>query len=267
VARAVAESELPSALDQFAEIERRLQGPGFAVFLDYDGTLTPIAARPELAVLGTEARDAVARLAEVVPVAVVTGRALKDVRERVGLEGIYYAGNHGFEIEGPGVRHHRAPELRQTFDELAARLSATAANTPGCTLEAKGYSVAVHYRGCEPAAVAALRTAVEAAVEGHDEVRLGHGKKVFELRPTLPWNKGEAVRWLIEDLGRRGPAPKPVFVGDDRTDEDALVVVRDQGVGVFVGTPGWDTAALYGVKDTQEVTILLTRLTEFARQA
>lgn len=260
MARVLASAELPSALEHWAEIERQLDAPNVAAFFDYDGTLTPIAPRPELAVLSPEVRSLLSALAKTMPVAVVTGRSLSDVKQLVGLDQLYYAGNHGFEIEGPDVSHREAPGLRTTFDTLARQLQPTVDATPGSSLEAKGFSVAVHYRQTDDAHVPALRDAVEQAVDGHDEVRLGHGKKVFELRPTLDWHKGAAVRWLVEHLGNDDSLPKPLFIGDDRTDEDALAYVRDLGVGVFVGTPGWDTAAHYGLRDTDEVKTLLIRL-------
>ena len=95
----------------------------------------------------------------------------------------------------------------------------------------------------------------------HPTLRKGTGKKVFELRPTLDWHKGAAVRWLTEHVAEtRGEKPIALFLGDDLTDEDAQVQVRDQGVGIFVGTPLWDSAARFSLRDPAAVGTFLRRL-------
>nr|NIP73230.1 trehalose-phosphatase [Gammaproteobacteria bacterium]NIR30345.1 trehalose-phosphatase [Gammaproteobacteria bacterium]NIR98189.1 trehalose-phosphatase [Gammaproteobacteria bacterium]NIT63856.1 trehalose-phosphatase [Gammaproteobacteria bacterium]NIV20860.1 trehalose-phosphatase [Gammaproteobacteria bacterium] len=95
---------LPSALERLDEIAERMRDKRPCLFLDYDGTLTPIVARPELAVLSEALRDTLRRLARRAMVAVISGRDLQDVRERVGLSELYYAGSHGFDIAGPAGR-------------------------------------------------------------------------------------------------------------------------------------------------------------------
>jgi len=235
------------------------------VFLDYDGTLTPIQARPQDALIAPSMREAVGALAERCFVAVVTGRGLADVRALVGLPGLVYAANHGLEIEGPDFAYEPDPGLRPTFEALRPRVDALVEGIDGVVVEHKGLSVAVHYRLAPAERVPELEAGLDGLLAEHDSLRKGTGKKVFELRPSIDWHKGAAVRWLCERLAATGPGrPVPLMLGDDRTDEDALMAVRDEGVGIFVGQPQWETAARYGVEDPAAVEVLLRRLAEEA---
>ncbi|HTQ76409.1 MAG TPA: trehalose-phosphatase, partial [Burkholderiales bacterium] len=150
------------ALQRLPELARRAAARPLALFLDYDGTLTPIVERPEDAVLGEEMRAALRRVAQRHFVAVVSGRDLPDVRARVGIEGLHYAGCHGFEIAGPGGgRVHEAaaaaaPQLAAAADEVANAVRGLA----GVQLERKRFTLAVHYRRAREADVPAVRDAV-----------------------------------------------------------------------------------------------------------
>ena len=240
-----------------SDLVQRLAATSFALFLDYDGTLTPIAPRPELARLDPRQRDRVRAAAARHPVAIVTGRAMADIRALVGLPGLHYAANHGFEITGPNVAFEVDPELRGLFELVAADLAPRLAGIPGVAFESKGYSVAVHFRLTPDEYVPAIEAAVDAVIATTDGVRKGEGKRVLEIRPAIAWNKGSAVRWLFERFG----AAVPLYLGDDRTDEDAFAVVRELGgVGIFVGTAARPTAATHSLPDPEAVGLLLERL-------
>lgn len=244
-------------LDHWDEVSSRIGGRSLAVFLDYDGTLAAIAPRPELATLDEAQRGRLQRLARRRPVAIVTGRALADARALVGLPEVYYATNHGFQIHGPDVDFEVAPELRGTFEAVADDLRARVGHVPGVVLESKGYAVALHYRLVAPDRVAELETAVDAVIAAHEGVRKTTGKRVFEVRPVRQWHKGSAVQWLMRRFG----VDTAVYVGDDRTDEDALAVVRELGgIAIMVGEPPWQTAAEYGLADPHDVGRLLDAL-------
>jgi trehalose-phosphatase len=239
------------------EIVERLSGTSFALFLDYDGTLTPIASRPELATLDEDQRARVRAVAARHPVAIVTGRGMADIRKLVGLPVLHYAANHGFEITGPNVAFEVDPELRRTFELVAGALEQRVSAIPGVALESKGYSVAVHYRLTPDDRVPEIESAVDAVIAANDGVRKGTGKRVFEIRPTLPWHKGSAVEWLFDRFG----ATVPIYIGDDRTDEDAFTVVRRRnGLAIFVGDPTWPTTATHRLADPDAVGTLLDRL-------
>ena len=255
-----AEWTIPSALTDFHDIEKALESRQPAVFLDYDGTLTPIVDTPAQAVLSEEMRDTVRRLGERCPTAVVSGRAREDVRERVGLDNLFYAGTHGFEIVGPpgsGIHHLVGQEFLPIMEELHQRLREGLAEVPGLLLETKGYSLAVHYRLVEEARVADVEGVVDALMPDYPGLRKTHGKKVFEIRPRFDWNKGKAVEWLLETLGA---GHVPLYLGDDTTDEDGFAAMAGRGLGILVAEEPRQTAAGYRLSDPAEVGQFLQRL-------
>jgi trehalose-phosphatase len=233
---------------------------GLALFLDYDGTLSPIVERPEDAVLDPKTREVLQRLARRYPVAIVSGRDLEDVRARVGIEGLSYAGCHGFEIAGPrGNRVHgaaaaAAPQLAAAADQVAHEVK----GLPGVQLERKRFTLAVHYRRARESDVRAVHEAVERAQARHPALRVTSGKKVFELQPDVDWDKGRAVLWLIETLKLEDALP--VYIGDDVTDEDAFRALAHRGVGIAVQEAPQPTAAQYTLRDPDEVRALLAGL-------
>ncbi|HEX6231033.1 MAG TPA: trehalose-phosphatase [Actinomycetota bacterium] len=252
--------ELPAALDHPDAIRAALAGRRPAVFLDYDGTLTPIVERPEDARLSPETRAVIERLASHLPVAVVSGRDLADVRGMVRVQGIAYAGSHGFDIVRPdGSGHQRAveflPELDAAERELADRLAAV----PGARVERKRFAIAVHVRQVEDDRVAEVEAAVGEVAAAHPRLRRTGGKRVFELRPDVDWDKGKALLWLLEVLGLGGDDVLPIYVGDDETDEDAFDAIGPRGLGVVVRGEGDDrpTAARFALRDTAEARAFL----------
>jgi trehalose-phosphatase len=257
-------ADLPSALDAVDKILAKREG-ALAVFLDYDGTLTPIVSHPEDAVIGSSMRSLVRRLAKVARVAVISGRDLADVRERVGLDEIVYAGSHGFDIAGPGGLRREHPEAKNCTTALAAAetgLRERLEGIQGAGIERKKYSLAIHYRNVGEEAVAEVEAAVKEVVEAHPNLRVRQGKKVFDLQPDLDWHKGHAVLWLLETLHRGSPELLPIYLGDDLTDEDAFEVLRDRGVGIVVRDEPRLTAARFALNDTNEVATLLARLAD-----
>jgi trehalose-phosphatase len=204
---AAAPSPLPSALERWDEIALRLAGRRPVLFLDYDGTLSPIAPRPELAVLPEPTREAVVRLAERGPVAILSGRGRDDVAALVGLENVFYAGSHGFDISGPPLaeggpplRHEVGAGIPDRVERAAAALRRELAGIPGVLVEPKRFAVAVHYRLVEDADLPRVEQAVDRVLAGAEGLRKAPGKKVFELRPDLDWDKGSALLWLLRAL-------------------------------------------------------------------
>ncbi|HEX2164317.1 MAG TPA: trehalose-phosphatase [Thermoanaerobaculia bacterium] len=256
---------LPSALAHWPELARRLAGRRPVVFLDFDGTLAPIVERPEEAGMPEPTRRAVERLAARVPVAVVSGRRREDVAAKVGMPGLVYAGSHGFDLGGPGFAEEVAPELPPLVERVAAGLAEELANVPGVEVEPKRWTAAVHYRRAAAADVPRVRTAVERAAAAHPELVVAGGKKVFEVRPALAWDKGRAVLHLLARLGLDGPAALPVYLGDDVTDEDAFRALAERpggGVGVRVADEPADSAAQYSLASPAEVPELLDRIAD-----
>jgi len=255
--------DLPSVFERRDEIAALLKGRRPAVFLDYDGTLTPIVDDPARALLPEEARRALGQLAATCPVAVISGRDLDDVRALVGLPDLWYAGSHGFDIAGPGgERHQRNPELVPVIDVAEIELRAAVTSIDGAWVERKRFAVAVHYRQVEPARIGNVQEAVKRVAQAHPELRMTGGKKVFELRPAVPWDKGKALEFLLEVLELISEDVLPVYIGDDETDEDAFRVARHRGLAIVVR--GEDdkrtTAAQYTMSDPDEVRRFLEEL-------
>jgi trehalose-phosphatase len=242
-----------------------------ALFLDYDGTLTPIVEDYTKAYLADDMRAAVAALAEHCKVAVISGRDLKMLRSFVQLDGVTYAGSHGFEIAGPGGLSdslEKGVEFLPVLDDAEERLRSGLAGISGHAVERKRFSIAVHFRRAAPEDTGRIETSVDSVLSAFPGLRKGHGKKVFELRPDIAWDKGRAVDWLLARLGADRDAMLPIYVGDDVTDEDAFRALAGRGLTLVVQGPDDRlTAADYALADTDEVRLFLEYLTAIARDA
>ena len=264
--RGKAIGDLPSALERRQEISDRIGDAVPVVFLDYDGTLTPIVDDPREALMPDATRRAVERLSARCPVAVVSGRDLSEVRELVGVEGIHYAGSHGFDsVEPDGERHRRGVEYVPALARSAHRLESLLEDVAGVWLERKAFAVAVHYRRLEdPSDEERVREAVDRVVEEIPRIRATGGKKIFEVRPNLEWDKGRAILWMLDELGLGGEDRLPLYLGDDVTDEDGFRALREVGVGIVVRGEDDDraTAAEYALADPDEVRTFLRMLAD-----
>jgi trehalose-phosphatase len=256
---------LPSALEHVQEIA----GAGdrsLAIFLDYDGTLTPIVGHPEKAFLSDSTLQTLRALAMQAPIAILSGRELEDVRKRVAVDGIVYAGSHGFDIAGPrGLRRQEAREFLPALDAAEKELREKLAGIAGALIERKRFSIAAHYRNVNEIDFPKLERVVSEVATRHRKLRRIDGKKVYELLPNIDWDKGKAVLWLLEKLGLERPNAHPIYIGDDRTDEDAFRALEQRGTGVLVSEQPRPTAARYGLKNPAEVERFLQELIEMTK--
>lgn len=257
------------ALHHIEHILERLDDRRLALFLDYDGTLTPIVRRPEEALLSDEMRELLRALAQRATVAIVSGRDLADVRDKVGLENLYYAGSHGFDVAGPGDVRMQQEEARTSLpslDDVEGQLSERLEDIEGARVERKRFAIAVHYREAASEDVGRIEDVVDDVVRTQEKLRKKGGKKIFELQPDVEWDKGHAVRWLLEELALTGQEVVPLYLGDDTTDEDAFGALSADGIGIRVGMPDEPTEAAHYLEDTEEVKrffeILLEHLEE-----
>jgi trehalose 6-phosphate phosphatase len=254
-------SMIPSALEHVQEIARR--GDRLAVFLDYDGTLTRIVSHPEDAWLSDSMRQTLRSLAARVPVAILSGRDLDDVRGRVHVDGIVYAGSHGFDIAGAGgLRRELGAAYLAVLDAAESELREALAEILGAQLERKHFSVAAHYRNVNENETFKVALAVDAVTAKHRELRRMGGKKVYELLPDIDWNKGKAVLWLLETLGLERRNVLPIYIGDDRTDEDAFRAIEKRGVAILVSEQPQITAASYWLNNPEDVELFLQKITD-----
>lgn len=256
---------LPSAWTERSRIARRLGAHGGVLFLDYDGTLTPIVRDFAEARLDEGMRAILARLAARFPVAIVSGRDVGVLRAFVGLDSLYYVGSHGFDMTGPAGWREVADEAERflpAIDAAERDLRRDLAGIEGHAVERKAFHVAVHYRGVPVGRVDRIESIVDAALKRHPGLRKGYGKKVFEVQPDYDWHKGRAVSRLLERLRPGGSDAVAIYIGDDITDEDAFRALRGKGVSIVVRDGDRPTAADYALDDTEDVRRFLEFLAE-----
>ncbi|PIS29040.1 trehalose-phosphatase [Candidatus Saganbacteria bacterium CG08_land_8_20_14_0_20_45_16] len=227
------------------------------LFFDFDGTLTPIVARPSLAKLGKDKLELLKNLAKIpaVTIAIISGRKLTTLKEKINIPGSYYVGNHGFEISGPKTNfvHPKAKEAKPLFKKILLELKKGLRGIKGIIIEDKGATLSLHYRCVEGPKVAEVKRIFNKLAESwpKSKIKITEGKKVFEIRPKVKWDKGEAVRWLLKHLGfQKGDCP--IYIGDDTTDEDAFKVLASKGVTIKVG-PLKNSLAQKSLKDIEAV--------------
>ncbi len=261
-------AELPSALESMGEIQRALAGKQPALFLDYDGTLTPIVKRPEDAILTEDMRELLLTLASLGTVAVVSGRDRTGVENLVGLENLIYAGSHGFDISGPQGLHFQheggrrtLPDLNQAETKLRERLQ----GVQGAQVERKRFAIAVHYRNAADDDLPFIQKTVRQVSREYESLKTSPGKKIIELKPNLDWDKGKALLWLLDQLGLKEAQVVPLYLGDDLTDEDAFLVLAHRGLGILVGDHGHPTHARFRLRDVGEVKQFLQELENLIR--
>lgn len=265
----VSHKMLPSALDRLDEIIARAGGRELALFLDYDGTLTPIVSKPEQAILSKCMRKAVKQLSEETTVGVISGRALADVRKHVDLPGLAYAGDHGFSMLAPDGRpmdyepaREFLPDVRGAADELDKLLE----GIPGAQVERKAFSLAVHFRNVADEDMDRLRKAVEEVEGRYPKLRFSGGKKIYDIKPRMDWDKGRALHHILDSLDLGDGKALPVYIGDDTTDEDAFRAIKGRGVPILVAENPDGTEADYLLLDPAEVEHFLGRLLDRLRE-
>lgn len=220
--------------------------------LDFDGTLAPITVNPGAATMPVESRRALRAMeaGERSSVAIISGRALPDLRERVRMEEIIYAGNHGLEITGPGLHFVEPNAARrvEALEELSRHLQVRLRHIPGVEVESKVLSASIHFRSASESRLGEVhKTVLDALTPIVSLFQVTQGLQVFEIRPRVNWHKGLAIRWIRDALGRRDALV--VYIGDDLTDEDAFRALPD-GITISVGRRN-GTCARYFI-DVQE---------------
>jgi trehalose 6-phosphate phosphatase len=239
---------------------------------DFDGTLTPIVSRPELAILPESTTKLMQALIKdhCIILGVISGRALVDLKKLVGLNGIIYAGNHGLEIEGPKFSFlYPLPDVvKSSFNIIYQVLKKTLISIPGVIIENKGLTLSVHYRQVDENQVTNVKHTFKQVTESArllGMVNITTGKKVIEVRPVVNWNKGKAISLIIKEYGQGRKSGKvPFYIGDDQTDEDAFIEINRyaDGISIFVGDNQAATRARYFLNSAFEVTQLFNILHE-----
>jgi len=251
------------------EVFTKLKSAEHIILLsDFDGTLTPIVARPELAKLSERTRGLLQELVRGhrYTVGIISGRALGDLKDRVGLEGIVYAGNYGLEIEAPwfSFRNPAAEESKPLLHDLSQQLSLTLGAIKGAFVENKGFSFSVHYRLVAESQSNEVRSIFERitrTARTRKEIQVTFGKKAYEVRPAIDWDKGKVVDLLFRKKREEKEKVLPLFLGDDLSDEDGFKAVdKYGGIAIFIEEGGGQSGAHYFLRSPNEVDEFLERL-------
>ena len=250
-------------------VQAKIQGAwSLFLFLDYDGTLTPIVSRPELAICPSEVKRHLEKLRDLprVYLAIISGRSLEDLRGKVGVSDIIYVGNHGLEIENPGGSHKKFLSLTRTRElkKITQNLQNSLKEIPGILFEEKGPILSVHYRNVPKKFIARIHQVMEEELQQwRDRWKMTSGKMVLEIRPKVDFHKGKAVREILKTFPSLGLLP--IYFGDDQTDEDAFRVLKDKGISVFIGPGGFPSEADFFLRNPDEVQEFLSRCEEVRR--
>lgn len=214
------------------EIAKR---PRVLVVLDFDGTLVPIRARPGLAALGAQERWTLRQLNRgAVRVAMMSGRAVADLRKQVGVADLLYGGVFGLEIAGPGWRyvHPKARAMKPVLASLVLGLKKLFADVPGVHVEDKQVGLCVHFRAVEPERRREFeRRLAHARAAAPRGLQWRRGRCSWEVRPQVRWDKGSAAKLLWRRMGR----PYLLVIGDEHFDEAMFRVAHKLGASVRVG--------------------------------
>lgn len=249
-------------------MQKRLSKKHILLLLDYDGTLTPIVETPGKALLPKRTKDLLYLLSRKndCTVAIISGRALKNLKDLVSLKNIIYSGNHGFELEGPQIKFKRtiSAEYRAIIKQIKAALTKKLSSILGVVIEDKGFSLSLHYRLVNTKTIPIVKKIFKESVNSfisQDKIRISSGKMVLEVGPPDEWDKGKVALWILSKLkGIHGKKPViPIYVGDDLTDEDAFKALSHKGLTVFVGYPKHSYARYY-LKNPEEVTSFLQQI-------
>jgi trehalose 6-phosphate phosphatase len=259
-------------LTAWSYLEPQLKNASCIVILaDYDGTLTPIMPRPELAIMSPDTREVLKDLSgrSRIRIGIISGRSLANIKQLVGLDGIIYAGNHGLEIDGMGINfkypvdEYTGQLLNAAADALNQALSAI----PGVIVENKGLTLSIHFRQVARDRVTDVKRIVDritSDLQTTGKARFTSGKQVIEIGPAVEWNKGKAVQLIMEQYSKTGNSSGtlPIYFGDDLTDENAFKKVNKYtgGITVYIGDENSATGADYFLNSAEEVNGFLKKV-------
>ncbi|KAI4328899.1 hypothetical protein L6164_021217 [Bauhinia variegata] len=283
--------EHPSALEHFEEMMNTAEGKEIVVFLDYDGTLSPIVDDPDQAHMSDAMREAVRKIAHYFQTAIISGRSRNKVFHFVKLENVYYAGSHGMDICTPLgssrygdnknqtkitdekgnelIHFHPARGYSHEINKILEDLKRKTKSIKGSMVEDNNFCISVHYRRVKNEKdVGILKQMVQSTMKAYPDFIISGGKKVMEIRPNVKWNKGHALKYLLDALtSGSNENVLPVYIGDDRTDEDAFKAIGEigQGFPIIVSSTVKETKASYSLRDPTEVMSFLHLLAKWKK--
>lgn len=241
-----------------SEIEKRLsQIPNHLLILDFDGTISSISKNPTEAVLDKAIKKELKKYIKFFPLAIVSGRSLNDIKNKVGLKQIIYAGNHGLEWEMEKNKNqiHISLKTKNLFRLIRKKFKKIQNKYPGVWLQDKKLSISIHYRQLNSKLIGVFKKDLNLffkTFNNNNLIEVFNNKKIVEIRPNIKWNKGKFCVFMIKYFEKKLKTKLlPIYVGDDTTDEDAFVALKS-GVTIRVGRNKYSQAKFY-VKNINEV--------------
>lgn len=235
------------------------------MFLDCDGTLAPIVDTPDEAVIPQKTKSLLGLLSQKnnCSIAIISGRGLGDIKRIIGLKNVIYSGNHGFQIEGPGIKRELAVPrgYKKILQGIKVQLKKNLPGVKGVFVEDKKLSLVLHFRLAGKRQLPFIKDAFRKSTIlylAKNKIKISLGKKILEVRPPVLWDKGKIVSWLLtrQALMLKNNNILPIYIGDDLTDEDAFKALKGKGLAIFVGKPA-NSKADYYLNNTKEVTEFL----------
>jgi trehalose-phosphatase len=254
------------ALRDIQHIVERVSRNGCVLMLDFDGTLAPIVSHPDDATLPEESRRLLESAVKHFPVAIISGRSLSDIRKRVGVRRIVYAGSHGHEWQIGARRYKRAifPVTRNSLKAAAQQLSGLSKEYPRLISERKYASFAINYRTLAPKQARAFRRMANLIVQPYlkrGKLLLMDSMRTFEIHADSKWTKGHCADLLYKKIIAGFKSKMiPVFIGDSATDENVFKMLRN-GISIRVGK-SVSSAAKYYLRGQKDVYTLIHKLIE-----
>jgi len=261
--------------NKWDKLKEKLKDKYLFVFLDFDGTITPIVKTPEEAVLSEETKLLLEDMSNnpKLKLAFISGRTLKDIKDRVGLKNAIYSGNHGLELEGPKIKFESivSPRYKMILEHIKDDLIQKLHSLKGVFIEDKGLSLSIHYRLVAEGKIPLVKTAFHETIILYlvrGKIKIKPGKKVLEIRPPSEWDKGKIVLWLLtrQLFTTKEDNVYSIYIGDDVTDEDAFKALKDKGLTIFVGKPKKSYAQYY-VRNSNEVVKFLDNVSQLWKKS
>lgn len=243
----------------WTEFSRRVMSThDLELFLDYDGTLTPIRNTPAEALPAPKTLQVLQKLTRLpqTRVIIITGRSLEDIRRLISLDNILFATNHGFHTYQDGIEwvHPEARIASPKFLKLQEFLEQSLDQFREAFIENKQFTLSIHYRNVPVREKPSIKEVIRTTIREFDPTLIiTQGKEVLEVRPRIEWGKGHAV---LDMLQNSKPGALPVYIGDDTTDEQAFQSLQSIGLTIRVGENPY-TEAQYFVCDVKEVLDIL----------
>ncbi|MDI6804263.1 MAG: trehalose-phosphatase [Bacteroidota bacterium] len=233
------------------------------IFLDYDGTIVPIQEKPKQAKLPESSRLLLDELAQHpnTYVGIVSGRSMKDIRRMVKLTSLFYIANHGYEIYSRKIkwRHPIVTDIVPILKKLRTNFKKALKAIHGVLIENKIITLSIHYRQLSGTLVSTLKKIIKSKMQEYSRfLKISSGKKVFEIKPKNNWNKGKAI-FKVMDLFNATTDPLIIYIGDDKTDEDAFRLLPKGAFAIYVGSNS-SSKAKYFLNDPNEVILFLKKL-------